>query len=50
MCIFRRNKKPKRLSTEDFNAIYQLIRDSTTHPEVKPRTGQTKGQHEYKEK
>ena len=49
MYIFRRNKKPKRLSTEDFNAIYQLIRDSTTHPEVKPLIGKSKGQKEYRE-
>jgi hypothetical protein len=32
-------KKPKRLSTDDFNAIYELLRSGSKAPEVRPVQG-----------
>jgi len=48
MCRLR--QKQKRLTTEEFNLIYCLIRDGSRHPETKPLIGQSKGQKEYREK
>jgi len=48
MCKLR--QKQKRLTTEEFNLIYCLIRDGSRHPETKPLTGQQKGTREYVEK
>lgn len=44
----KKTKKLKRLSNEDFNAIYNLIRDSTQHPETRIKTGQVFGQETWR--
>jgi len=44
-----KKSKPKRMSTEDFNAIYELIRNGSKAPEVKKVTGAEKGTQTYQE-
>jgi hypothetical protein len=36
----RKGKNQKRMKTEDFNAVYDALRNSVKHPEVKPLSGQ----------
>jgi hypothetical protein len=47
--MFDKKKKPKKLSTADFNAIYDLIRDGSKAPEVKPVKGSECGTKTYQE-
>lgn len=43
------NKKPKKLSTADFNAIYELIRDGSKAPQTSPVKGSMFGTKSYRE-
>jgi hypothetical protein len=41
-------RKKKRLTTEEFNLIYELLRESSNTPQVKPRVGQTFSQETWR--